>query len=228
MSAHWFHPCSLGFGCVRLKTYTNHYWLVVWTPLKNISQLGWLFPIYGINKKCSKPPTSRDRQVQVALFAPCWLQQSPVHERSARPSSYPWNPRWNSTCCSPWFHCFLKAPESLEAGRIWNSCPCVQSKPSWFRPIQTSGNFLRSSKIKVHCPILDHFKVKHPHAMVVDTVLGNGFCFTLAGLGLCAGLEGAEADGLEWSSSTASLRSELGSASWSTHRSGSFEKRGWL
>ena len=25
----------------------NHHWLVVWTPLKNISQLGWLFPIYG-------------------------------------------------------------------------------------------------------------------------------------------------------------------------------------
>ena len=24
----------------------NHYWLVVSTPLKNISQLGWLFPIY--------------------------------------------------------------------------------------------------------------------------------------------------------------------------------------
>ena len=23
------------------------YWLVVWTPLKNISRLGWLFPIYG-------------------------------------------------------------------------------------------------------------------------------------------------------------------------------------
>ena len=22
-------------------------WLVVWTPLKNISQLGWLFPMYG-------------------------------------------------------------------------------------------------------------------------------------------------------------------------------------
>ena len=28
-------------------------WLVVSTPPKNISQLGWLFPIYG---KCSKPP----------------------------------------------------------------------------------------------------------------------------------------------------------------------------
>ena len=33
-----------------------HLWLVVWTPLKNISQLGWLFPTWE-NKKCSKPPT---------------------------------------------------------------------------------------------------------------------------------------------------------------------------
>ena len=51
--------------------------------------------------------------------------------------------------------------------------------------------------------------------MVVETELGNGFCFTLAlGLGLCAGLEGAEAEGLEWSSSTVSLRlHQLGSIS---------------
>ena len=28
------------------------------TPLKNISQLGILFPIYGKNKECSRPPTS--------------------------------------------------------------------------------------------------------------------------------------------------------------------------
>ena len=34
------------------------YWLVVSTHLKNISQIGLLFPIYGQNKKCSKPPTS--------------------------------------------------------------------------------------------------------------------------------------------------------------------------
>jgi hypothetical protein len=32
-------------------------WLVVSTPLKNISQLGLLFP-YIMKKKCSKPPTS--------------------------------------------------------------------------------------------------------------------------------------------------------------------------
>ena len=40
----------------RTKIGPGFFWLVVWTPLKNISQLGWLFPIYG--KKCSKPPTS--------------------------------------------------------------------------------------------------------------------------------------------------------------------------
>ena len=34
------------------------FWLVVSTPLKNIRQLGWLFPMYGKIKKCSKPPTS--------------------------------------------------------------------------------------------------------------------------------------------------------------------------
>jgi hypothetical protein len=33
-------------------------WLVVSIPLKNINQLGWLFPIYCKNKKCSKPPTT--------------------------------------------------------------------------------------------------------------------------------------------------------------------------
>ena len=32
-------------------------WLVASTPLKNISQLGWLFPIYGKKHPCSKPPT---------------------------------------------------------------------------------------------------------------------------------------------------------------------------
>ena len=29
------------------NTHISHIWLVVWTPLKNISQLGWLFQIYG-------------------------------------------------------------------------------------------------------------------------------------------------------------------------------------
>ena len=40
-----------------IQYYIYIYCLVVSTPLKNISQLGWLFPIYGKIKKCSKPPT---------------------------------------------------------------------------------------------------------------------------------------------------------------------------
>ena len=42
--------CSIFF----VKVYI---WLVVSTLLKNISQLGWLFPTYGKRKKCSKQPT---------------------------------------------------------------------------------------------------------------------------------------------------------------------------
>ena len=36
-------------------------WLVVWTPLKNISQLGWLFPIYG---KIKTVPNHQPDEVQ--------------------------------------------------------------------------------------------------------------------------------------------------------------------
>ena len=38
-------------------TVVKYYWLVVSTPLKNISQLGLLFPYIMENKKCLKPPT---------------------------------------------------------------------------------------------------------------------------------------------------------------------------
>ena len=37
----------------------DKHWLVVSSPLKHISQLGWLFPLYIWKiEKCSKPPTS--------------------------------------------------------------------------------------------------------------------------------------------------------------------------
>ena len=48
----WRSCCKSG-----RKPYHLLHCLVVSTPLKNISQLGWLFPIYMENK-CSKPPTS--------------------------------------------------------------------------------------------------------------------------------------------------------------------------
>jgi hypothetical protein len=48
-----------GRGCLRAATWDipHRYWLVVSIPLKNISQLGLLFPIYGKIKIMSKPPT---------------------------------------------------------------------------------------------------------------------------------------------------------------------------
>ena len=51
----WDHLGIPGWKVKNIST-TNQFlsylvlysiWLVVWTPLKNISQLGWLFPIYG-------------------------------------------------------------------------------------------------------------------------------------------------------------------------------------
>ena len=59
--------------------YTSKYnifiWLVVSTPLKNMSQLGLLFPIYGKNmeKTCSKPPTR-----YAGLQLPCLISGSTV------------------------------------------------------------------------------------------------------------------------------------------------------
>ena len=42
-----------------LIIWKNDYWLVVSTPLTNISQLGWFFfSIYEKNKASSKPPAS--------------------------------------------------------------------------------------------------------------------------------------------------------------------------
>ena len=38
---------NLHLTIVSIDAVQNLVWLVVWTPLKNISQLGWLFPIYG-------------------------------------------------------------------------------------------------------------------------------------------------------------------------------------
>ena len=43
----------------HIITYMEHVWLVVSTPLKNISPLGWVFPIYGKKQNMlQSPPTS--------------------------------------------------------------------------------------------------------------------------------------------------------------------------
>ena len=43
----WYKDVHKGHASINCLVPMNIYWLVVWTPLKNISQLGWLFPIYG-------------------------------------------------------------------------------------------------------------------------------------------------------------------------------------
>ena len=53
-----YYHTSWGFCHIYNIFIYIYNWLVISTPLKNISQFGWLFPIYGKNKKCSKPPTS--------------------------------------------------------------------------------------------------------------------------------------------------------------------------
>jgi hypothetical protein len=50
------------------------YWLVVYhgipTPLKNIGQLGWLFPYIMEKKKCSKPPTRYSLIIWCSISSP--------------------------------------------------------------------------------------------------------------------------------------------------------------
>ena len=66
---------SIWWTCQAYQASIN-LWLVVWTPLKNISQLGWLFPIYGkIEFMATKPPTRRrvfsagfDRKILHPMF----------------------------------------------------------------------------------------------------------------------------------------------------------------
>ena len=50
-------PVMKFHGLIHYRSGFINGWLVVSTPLKNISQLGLLFPTIGENKKCSKPPT---------------------------------------------------------------------------------------------------------------------------------------------------------------------------
>jgi len=68
-------------------------WLVVSTPLKNISQLGLLFPIYGKNKTCSKPPTRKKHDDEPIIFL--------GYSKSSVPHRAPWT--HHSLCaCGPW------------------------------------------------------------------------------------------------------------------------------
>ena len=92
------------------------FWLVFWTPLKNISQLGWLFPIYGKIKKNPnhqpvflKQPTSQGpaKRVSVIVYMTYRQLKDPffreTHDSMFRKSSC-------LSARSGWAHgCFLKS-----------------------------------------------------------------------------------------------------------------------
>ena len=64
--------------CIHQK-FQEQFWLVVSTPLKNISQLGWLFPIYWKIPNFSKPPTRTNTPtyfseifIWLVVYLPLW------------------------------------------------------------------------------------------------------------------------------------------------------------
>ena len=75
-----------------MNTIVIYIWLVVWTPLKNISQLGWWNSQYmGKCQKCSKPPTS------LYLYLPYTIEFSHKHISTDRYLGGP-------SCKTWWFH----------------------------------------------------------------------------------------------------------------------------
>ena len=65
---------------VKYNPMLNQFWLVVSTPLKNISELGWLFPIHGKIKNIPSHQPNHARCV--------WTSNSPVPATSLLPRIY--------------------------------------------------------------------------------------------------------------------------------------------
>ena len=63
-------------GCNLVRNFQEHQnWLVVWTPLKNISQLGWLFPIY---RKIKNVPNHQPEKTARILHFLGYILPSPL------------------------------------------------------------------------------------------------------------------------------------------------------
>jgi len=70
LGAWWLGPWSgHSLEIIPLLWLETQNWLVVSTPLKNISQLGWLFPIYpNIWKNKSHVPNQTEKKVKLVLI----------------------------------------------------------------------------------------------------------------------------------------------------------------
>ena len=88
------------------------YWLVVSIPLKNISQLGWQFPIYGEKKK---GPNHQPGHIPFSIYRFLWRNPHPTRTwpsflaelASCRAAGEPveclrWEERWRNCWKPPW------------------------------------------------------------------------------------------------------------------------------
>ena len=127
-----------------------NYWLVVWTPLKNISQFGWLFPIYG---KIKNVPNHQPDYVTLSICfhrLPCWslpglrsprlrvLGLEDLHQKGPEvstprllgepqhrsPSSEPCPKKYGVSQCgqSHMAKLHVQALRDLSQDRYWNRC----------------------------------------------------------------------------------------------------------
>ena len=119
-----YYHTSWGFCHIYNIFIYIYNWLVISTPLKTISQFGWLFPIYGKNKKCSKPPTSikiaKSQKKQHVVYS-CCCPHRIAGNANGNTSIVPWPP------LAP-----LLSPR--HTGDSW---PPKEESPSW-NPQKTS------------------------------------------------------------------------------------------
>jgi hypothetical protein len=97
------------------------YWLVVSTPLKNISQLGLSFPIYGKIKTCSKPPDSICVCDYIYIYIDYWLYIFQVLGPPLPSHPWSWYPLTPPGGCGLGWEGVANA-----VWRIYDSC-CIQT-----------------------------------------------------------------------------------------------------
>ena len=108
---------------------SNFSWLVVWTPLKNISQLGLLFPIKG---KIKHVPNHQP--VSIFLFPPKIIPDDlGVDSQKTRPGPDPTTARprgakWAATICGVMFFCMVNSHENWGNGDL-NDTPVCKNVP---------------------------------------------------------------------------------------------------
>ena len=138
------------------KNATHHrdtIWLVVSTPLKDISQLGWLSPIYGkIKNVPNHQPAMNQRQLiqpmsSLAKQYEQWLRSNP--------SLIPLNPGWFSAGSLYWM-ITIQTKNWVVKSTNWSSTKKMFSRPwSCFLLVHIETNTLNTDSRDVVVPVID-------------------------------------------------------------------------